>query len=279
MRKWACLKAAGLVLVVVLAGCKEAPPPVDASSRVDVPAPVNAPPAATYRHEHAVKVGGADASALEAMAAEFVVAVARVGDTSVVNSPYGDKQVQLPNDVTVKSVGEGQGQVKTVAGVDESLRAEKLAGEPAPPGFDQTARTQLISMLMDARCFTVIERESINDILREQEFSASGWVGQGGADVGELAAVRYIVKGGLELNPAAPQEVTPDNWADRAPPGKAQPLIFRLRMYSARTGQVVAAGDGYADTPSAALEQAVQALRVAAVRYYRSAPAAPATQP
>ena len=97
-----------------------------------------------------------------------------------------------------------------------------------------------------------------------------------GGAAGELAAVRYIVKGALEVQAVRPRPVTPDNWADTTVSKDEQPCIFRLRMYSVRTGQVVAVGEGYADTPAAAVETAVKALRRAATKFFRHVQAAQA---
>ncbi len=276
----------GVVIGILSAsfwGCeeREAGIRMDAPPCVNVPPPSCTPPAATYHYQHDIM--SAAGSSMQAMAREFVIAVARVGDTSPTGSPFGDKQVQLPNNVTVKSSGQGGGETRTVAGVDESLRSEKLAAEPTPPGFGQARTAQLTSLLTGAGCFTVIERESINDILREQEFSSSEWVRPSGGACGDLAAVRYIVKGMMEVNQATARPVTPDDWTD---PGTKEhmPYIFHLRMYSVATGQIVAAGAGYGDTPSAAIESSVGALRSAAMALYRQMHAAqastqPATQP
>lgn len=276
MRTYAWLFIVVLLAGTGLPGCDDSDEmQLDAPPKVVVPPPTGHAPQPMYQYEHELKGGGAAGAA--AMAAEFVIAVARVGDTSPVGSPFGDKQVQLPSDVTIKSSGQGPGETRTTAGVDESLRAEKLAPEPVPAGFGQEARTQLISLLTGAGCFTVIERESINDILREQQFSSSEWVMPSGGAAGELAAVRYIVKGALQVQQVPTRQVTPGNWTDTTISNDQQPYVFHLRMYSVRTSQVVAVGDGYAATPSAAVEAAVSALRRAAMNCFKQMSAAEAT--
>jgi curli biogenesis system outer membrane secretion channel CsgG len=275
MRNYAWLCAAALLAIGISLGCTEdgSSMHVTAAPRVAVPPPSATTPPPTYQYRHEIQT--TDAATGAAMAAEFVVAVARVGDTSAVDGTFGDKQVQMPANVTIKSSGQG-GETRTTAGVDESLRTEKLAPEPTPPGFGHNVRTQLISLLAEAGGFTIVERESINDILREQSFSSSEWVVPSGAASGELAAVRYIVKGALEIQSVQSRPVTPDNWADNTVTKEQMPYVFRLRMYSVRTGQIVAVGDGYAVTPTAAVESAVKGLRQAAGRYFRQTQAAAA---
>jgi hypothetical protein len=73
-----------------------------------------------------------------------------------------------------------------------------------------------------------------------------------------------------------PRTVTPNNWADNTLTPEQLPYVFRLRMYSVRTGQVVAVGDGYATSPAAAVEAAASALGSSAAKYFEQLAAAPA---
>jgi len=233
---------------------------------------------AEYHYNHEVRYGGTDSEMKKALRERYVLAIARVDDTSLVDTPFGDKQVASPVAAVIAGA-EGQGETKVTAAIDESLRNEKLSAEPTPPGFSQTTRTRLISLLQKTECFTLVERESINDIVRELEFGDSRWVARAPdtAPQGKLIGVRYIVKGSLEQNlPAKPMRTaTPNNWVGRVgfpeDDRENMPLIFRLRMYSVADGVITAVGDGYGNTPSEAVDNSVRAWTRAVIRAYRRA--------
>ncbi len=270
------LSAAAMAsLFFVTAGCE---------SKIEAPHVVVPPPIAVsetsntdvrYDYPHEVRYGGADGGMRQALREKFTIAVARIGDTSLVDTPFGDKVVASPV-AAIVAKAEGQGETKVTAGIDDSLRNPKLRPEPTPSGFSQTTRSQLISFLQGTECFTIVERESINDIVRELKFGDSRWVaGEDAPPHGKLQSVRYIVKGSMELNYApAAEPTTADNWVGTVgfPEGSRDdlPLVFRLRMYSVESGIIVAVGDGYGSNPAEAVENSVRALVSLVVRNYRT---------
>ncbi|NQU75656.1 MAG: hypothetical protein HQ546_04975 [Planctomycetes bacterium] len=283
MKHLSCIAVlVGLTVLSLLIGlgchAPKSPPPT-----VVVPPPVDSSltqPAAMHHYKHEVRIGGAGPAMLQAIRDEYVLAVARVNDTSKTGTPFGDTQVTTPvMDVAVKVVAQPGQTTHAKVGVDDSLRQEKLTAQPTPTGFGQQARARLMSYLVEARHFTVVERENINDIVREIQFGQSKWTAKGdqALPAGELESVKYIVAGNLESNPQAlvTREVTADNWADSPSfpedQSNQKAYIFRLRMYSARTGIVAAVGIGYGDTPDEAMKTAVNALAAEAVRQYKVA--------
>lgn len=278
LRGFACPPFA---IVIMLLTIRCTPKPVASQPRVEAPPPsaAHADPNANrqFEYKHSVQYGDLTNAMQEALRNEYVVAVARVGDTSMTGTPFGDVEVKTAP-ILAGAVGEATGgeEAKVKVGVDESLRQEKLRPEPTPAGFSLTRRRQIISMLQETGCFTVVERESINDIIRELQFSQSEWTNKNApaAQQGALRGVRYILKGGLELNESAlkPKPVVPDEWVGDTgfPEGGTDelPFVFRLRMYSVETGIIVAVGDGYAQTRSEAVNNAVTALKTCVVRHY-----------
>jgi hypothetical protein len=267
---------AALLAVAMLGGCQPAGPP----SRVDVPP---APPAAgaqpaQYSYDHQVRVGGAAPQVQEALRNEYVVALARVGDTGLVETPFGDLDTRNVVVQTEAKVATGEGtQAQGASTVVQPAVPVKLQPEPQPAGYTMRARRQVISLLQESRCFTVVERESVNDVVRELQFEQSKWVAKDSAAVvGKLSGVRYIIQGGLEANLEADTDTSsPDKWVgtvgfpEGADAGNSA-FVFRLRMYSVQTGVIVAAGDGYGQSDQEALRNAVTALTRAAIRHYNS---------
>ncbi len=266
-----------VVTVAVIVGCEA---PIGRAPRADAPPPANAPLADApqqYSYEHELRPDASMAMRMADARREYVVAVARVGDSGDVDSPFGDRKVVTrvgEINATVTAAGET---TTVVVGVDDSLRSESIKPEPVPAGFTRRARRQIISELQKAGCFTLVERESINDIIRELEFGESRWAAKDAETAeGALAKVRYIVKGGLEVNTGAIFEslkpATPDNWVGTAGfPAEASdsPYLFRLRMYSVRTGIIVAVADGYGQGPREAIDNAVKALKSLVLRNHR----------
>ena len=205
----------------------------------------------------------------------YVLAVARVADTGLIDqSPFGDKEPignAAGTDIEIKT------EVKDDADITiTSKQEQKLKPEKTPAGFSISARNQIISNLQLKRCFTIIERESINDIMREIEFGQSKWADKNNsAAIGNLQGVHYIVKGGIEINSQAliSEPVNSDNWVGHV--GFPQdgrndlPFIFRLRMYHVETGIIVAIGDGYGNTTNEAIKNAVDAMTSLCIRDYR----------
>jgi len=273
---FAAIAALAAAAAITTIGCEpEGPQPAVVVPPAPTGVEANSPGGEQYRYDHQVRYGGADSEMKQQLRRQYVLAIARVADTSLVDTPFGNKQVASPV-VAVVAGAEGQGDTKVTAAIDESLRNERLAPEPAPPGFTQRTRTQLISFLQETECFTLIERESINDIVRELEFDDSRWVAKTPETPaqGKLSGVKYIVKGALERNLAARPvgPATPDNWVGQVgfPEDDRQnmPLVFRLRMYSVSGGIIVAVGDGYGRTADEAVKNSVRALTRLVIRNY-----------
>ena len=249
--------------------------------QVSVPSASEAPQAAReYSHDHEVPPGRAEGELdkrlgvwrnlipdtctsqriryAQQLATNFVVAVARVSDTGMVNTPFGGMDAHSG----VKVVAVSGGSKRTVV-----EKAEKLQKGPSP-GFDVRARATLIEELMQRDCYTVVERDSIDDIVRDTDSGEGGYVDSGTtAEKGNLHGVRYIIKGILKLNPRAflQGKVTPDNWARERKgfperTSDESPIICLLRLYSVRSGVIAATGRGSGVTRDDAIRDAVEAL-------------------
>ena len=154
----------------------------------------------------------------------------------------------------------------------------KFHAGPAPgkQGMSEVVREQLISLLVDSRRFEVIERDEINEIVRELDFGESKYVSKDGrAPIGNLYGARYIISGGPDVNVNALEDhgYSPDDRFEHVGfPDKGRddlPAVFRLRMYEVETGHIKAVGEGYALNHQEALRCAVTALERAVRRLER----------
>jgi curli biogenesis system outer membrane secretion channel CsgG len=241
--------------VLALGACE----PKGPASRPQVPLPAPSEQATEpqYSYEHKSAISKADRQAIRA---EYVIAVARVGDTTMIEeSPFGDQ-------VPVNQTGGQQVKVKVEAQGDTNITLKnqtekKLRPQPTPRGFSQAARSQIIAYLQEDRHFTVVERESINDILREIEFGDSKWTDGGEESSRGLKGVRYIIKGDLAFNAQG-------IFGSEQNTDKRLPFVFRLRMYSVQTGVINAVGEGYGMTHDEALKHALDRLTAEVFRDY-----------
>lgn len=280
--RFGCLRSIRAGWVVLLLGCAG---PTSSAPHVDV-TPVAAPPSSPASRQpgaalkrHSLSYGGTGSALQRDLRKIYVVAVARTGDTGLVDTPFGDREVRVGVDGALAAgIVEGGGTAKVTVGVDESLRQEKLRAEPAPTGYTLTTRAQIIASLQKSRCFTVVERESINDIVRELEFGESKWVSHNGKTAARagLRQVAFIVNGSLEINEAGLEasRTTPNNWTGNEgfPEDSSQrePFCYRLRMYSTETGVIVVVGEGYGRTVLRAIENAVRSLAREVIRHHKS---------
>jgi len=240
-----------VVAGVMSVGCEPKGPPLT----VQVPPPSARPKdGPEYDFVHKIRTG-VDARFLARMRQKYIVAVARVGDNKPVGTPFV-REDRITTTVTDKN---GTAVTSTV-----------VEG-PGNPGISRAGREQLVSQLVRTKCFTVLERDSVNDIVRELDFGETKYVSkESRAKIGNLEGVRYIVNGGFTANAKArlaPPPVTPDNWVGHVgfPEGdeERRPIICRLRMYEVKTGVVVGVADGYGKSTQEALTNAAYALAYA----------------
>jgi hypothetical protein len=233
---------------------------------------------AEYSYKHQSVIDNTDRKALRE---EFVVAVARVRDTRMPEgSTFGEttESVIAPSAVVTGVEVKGQADSNAPQKIEQTVEVkqqERLKPQSTPPGMGATARQQIVEELKRMRIFTVVERENINDILRELEFDESKWVAKDDQNVaGRLKAVKYIISGTFEINFEALGKLsaTPDNWSDTPSfPDRSSdmPFLFTSRMYNVQTGEVVAVGTGYGKTFNQALEKSVRELSSDAIRHYK----------
>lgn len=254
--RWLALGA----LALCLGGCAtwiSAPQP-----SVRVPAASEAPATETYSYQHEVRKGKVAKAA--ANGKKYVVALARIADTSLVNTPFGDVVPLVEGEASTGGVTQINIQIDSATGGDQADAPP--AGEPlklkreANPWLGSTSRALLIDTLLETGAFDVLERDNINDIVREIEFGQSGYVDRdASAKAGSLKGVQYIIKGSFDLNPKAfaVEPLTPDNWLDD---DGELPLVLMLRMYNVETGSILASGRGMGATREDAIVDAVNDL-------------------
>ena len=257
-------------LVLLLAACAlRGCAPRAAPPEPTVPA---AAPAGTgermYVYEHTIDAGGRAGEAALPMHEEYIVAVGRVGDNKPVDTPFGKADAF-----------EIEGKLET-GGLDIGVSGELHGRAGSPPGkrgMSHRTRQRLISLLVEAGCFTVVERDEINEIVREIDFGESRYVSEErAAGIGNLYGVRYIITGAPDVATGAFENtgVGPDNWVSHVgfPEDRRAdfPAVFRLRMYEVESGRIWAVGEGYAWDHDEALRNAVTALKRAVRRLERS---------
>lgn len=103
---------------------------------------------------------------------------------------------------------------------------------------------QLITALMNTDRFMVLERESIEAVLREQDFAASGRTTQeGGAGIGKISRAQILVQGAVtEFEQSASSGaggISIRGFSFSASESKAH-VAVDLRIYDTTTGQIIA---------------------------------------
>ncbi|MBF0217781.1 MAG: hypothetical protein HQL30_12410 [Candidatus Omnitrophica bacterium] len=106
----------------------------------------------------------------------------------------------------------------------------------------------LTTALSDTGMFDLIERNEINDIIRELNFQGSEWVRSGNADkLGKIYGVDYIVTGKVLKN-SRKELIAWDNYT------------VSLRMYSVTTGEIISSSDDTAPFLRLAVTRAARSL-------------------
>lgn len=101
--------------------------------------------------------------------------------------------------------------------------------------------SELVTFLVNTRKFDVIERNRINSILNEQEFSSTGMVdAQSAIQMGKLIGTDYMVMGKVEVVRAM-RESKPIPYTDYIKHTSIGDMIVNMRIVDTRTGKIVSA--------------------------------------
>lgn len=101
--------------------------------------------------------------------------------------------------------------------------------------------SELVTFLVNTRKFDVIERERINSVLVEQEFSSSGMVDmQHAIQIGKLIGTDYLVMGKIEVL-RAEQKSKAIPYTDYVKHTTTGDMIVNMRIIDTRTGKIVSA--------------------------------------
>ena len=103
---------------------------------------------------------------------------------------------------------------------------------------------QLITALMNTNRFMVLERESIEAVLREQDFGASSrTTGEGGAKIGSISRAQILVQGAVtefeQSSSGGAGGVMIEGFTFSASEAKAH-VAVDVRIYDTTTGQIIA---------------------------------------
>ena len=105
----------------------------------------------------------------------------------------------------------------------------------------KTLSADLITYLVKSGKFSVVERDRMKDILKEQEFSESGYISpETAVKVGKLIGADYFVMGQIE-QVKAQVEVKPLPYTDEPRPQYEGTMMVNVRIVDSRGGKVVAA--------------------------------------
>ena len=103
---------------------------------------------------------------------------------------------------------------------------------------------QLITSLMDSKKFIVLERQSIEAVLREQDFASSGrTTGEGGANIGKITRAQILIQGAIteyeQRTSSGGGAVTVKGFSLGGSSAKAH-VAVDVRIYDTTTGQILA---------------------------------------
>lgn len=144
---------------------------------------------------------------------------------------------------------------KPVAGKDISVKIEdaRAAAEAELKKADRKSDADLlVGLLVDklrkSESFDVVERQDVNELVREINFQNSDWAKKDGINkLGNISGVQYIVTGKLLMNKDE-HRVSPARYT------------LTLRIYNVSTGEVLASSTGQHDYLESAVDEAVQQL-------------------
>jgi len=182
-----------LVLAGLLAGCG-AERTNGTSFAAPSPASAEPPPAVrTYDYAHTVIQ-----SANKHTNQHWPVALLRFTDaTNIEGTPFGDAEKEAPRDK-----GDSDVNVEVnIDAADDSDVEDIVNRNRNERQFNKRAREVLKHELVKTEAFTVVERERIEEILREVQFGESEFVDEKtAAGRGKMICVRYILEGSMGLN-------------------------------------------------------------------------------
>lgn len=140
-----------------------------------------------------------------------------------------------------------QPQVKEIAvKADININSSQKAAVPVKKKDSELVTGLLTDALRESAKFTIVERQDVNAILREAEFSNSKWVNSQQANkIGNIYGVRYIIIANL-LKSEAGERVALGNYA------------LALRLCEVETGEISATGQGEGMTLKEAITNAVK---------------------
>lgn len=137
-------------------------------------------------------------------------------------------------------------QAKTISVDKGDIKIDNSQKQPEKKADAQLLTGLLTDALRESGKFAIVERQDINAILREAEFSNSKWVNpEQASKIGNIYGVKYIVIANL-LKGEAGEKVAANNYA------------LALRLCEVETGSISATGQGDGATIKDVVVNAVQ---------------------
>ncbi len=154
------------------------------------------------------------------------------------NLKFKDSLFNPPQDELLES--------KTISIDKADIKIDNSQKQPAKETDSELVTGLLTDTLRESGKFAIIERQDVNAILREAEFSNSKWVNsEQAAKIGNIYGVKYIVIANLLKNEAG-ERVAANNY------------VLALRLCEVETGNISATGQGDGVTIKDAIANAVK---------------------
>lgn len=139
-------------------------------------------------------------------------------------------------------------ELKTISIDKADIKIDNSQKPPQKRADSQLIAGLLSNALRESGKFSVVERQDVNAILREAEFSNSKWVNPEQANkIGAISGVKFIVIANL-LKSEAEEKVGPNNY------------VLAIRLTDVETGNIFATGQGDGSTIKDAVTNAVKSF-------------------
>jgi hypothetical protein len=184
------------------------------------------------------------------------LSIARVNDNQPVDSAFGQKEGGQEL-AAVKTDGTAVVTVKNKEHYD--TRKDEV-------GYGKKVREMMAYYLSSIKSIQLVEREDINAIIRELDFSDSGYAKT--KAIPEVEMPQYIAKGFMSANDGSCISDDSPQWNPSSASKDGKPLMFLIRVYDTHTSFVKYIACGTGQDRSEAVKQAVDNLDAHMDRLY-----------
>ena len=178
------------------------------------------------------------------------VSIARVHDNKLVNTPFG-KEV---GGMTVQGLKSSSPKI-----LESPVRYDTRKDED---GYNKKVRELLVYQLSSMRCLQVVEREDINAIIREWDFSDTKYVNRGDR-APAIEMPQYIAKAFITSNDGSckTEDDEAEAWGVKDNESAKDKVLVLLRLYDIETAYVKLFACGTGNSTADAIKSAVKDLK------------------